>query len=55
MPTANPSPRSPRTAPAGPSGKDPQITWRGGWDRAEEAVTALLDRRLHGKAVLDIG
>ncbi|MGP3946454.1 zinc-binding dehydrogenase [Streptomyces sp. 6N106] len=33
---------------------DPQITWRGGWDRAEEAVTALLDRRLHGKAVLDI-
>ncbi|MFD5388652.1 zinc-binding dehydrogenase [Streptomyces sp. NPDC127074] len=34
---------------------DPQITWRGGWDRAEDAVTALLDRRLHGKAVLDIG
>ncbi|WP_413101528.1 zinc-binding dehydrogenase [Streptomyces sp. Inha503] len=34
---------------------DPQITWRGGWDRAEQAVTALLDRRLHGKAVLDIG
>ncbi|AQW51196.1 zinc-binding dehydrogenase [Streptomyces violaceusniger] len=34
---------------------DPQITWRGGWDRAEEAVAALLDRRLHGKAVLDIG
>ncbi|MFE2184036.1 zinc-binding dehydrogenase [Streptomyces sp. NPDC059455] len=33
---------------------DPQITWRGGWDRAEEAITALLDRRLHGKAVLDI-
>ncbi|MBO3679035.1 zinc-binding dehydrogenase [Streptomyces sp. NEAU-YJ-81] len=34
---------------------DPQITWRGGWDRAEEAVAALLDRRLHGKAVLDVG
>ncbi|WPB92866.1 zinc-binding dehydrogenase [Streptomyces malaysiensis] len=34
---------------------DPRITWRGGWDRAEEAVTALLNRRLHGKAVLDIG
>ncbi|HEX2313152.1 MAG TPA: zinc-binding dehydrogenase [Thermomonospora sp.] len=33
---------------------DPQITWRGGWDKAEEAVGALLDRRLHGKAVLDI-
>ncbi|MFI0822421.1 zinc-binding dehydrogenase [Streptomyces sp. NPDC021098] len=35
-------------------GLDPQIAWRGGWDRAEEAVTALLDRRLHGKAVLEI-
>ncbi|GAA2342652.1 zinc-binding dehydrogenase [Streptomyces violaceusniger] len=34
---------------------DPQITWRGGWDRAEEAITALTERRLHGKAVLDIG
>ncbi|MFE3219738.1 zinc-binding dehydrogenase [Streptomyces antimycoticus] len=34
---------------------DPQITWRGGWDRAEQAVTALTERRLHGKAVLDIG
>ncbi|MGW2329034.1 zinc-binding dehydrogenase [Streptomyces sp. NPDC001700] len=34
---------------------DPQIAWRGGWDRAEEAVAALLERRLHGKAVLDIG
>ncbi|MCQ8834248.1 zinc-binding dehydrogenase [Streptomyces malaysiensis] len=34
---------------------DPRIAWRGGWDRAEEAVTALLNRRLHGKAVLDIG
>lgn len=33
---------------------DPQISWRGSWDHAEEAVTALLDRRLHGKAVLDI-
>ncbi|EXU66243.1 alcohol dehydrogenase [Streptomyces sp. PRh5] len=34
---------------------DPQITWRGGWDRADEAIATLLDRRLHGKAVLDIG
>ncbi len=33
---------------------DPGISWRGGWDRAAEAVDALLGRRLHGKAVLDI-
>jgi NADPH:quinone reductase-like Zn-dependent oxidoreductase len=33
---------------------DPQITWRGGWDKAGEAVSALLERRLHGKAVLDL-
>ncbi|WP_329082242.1 MULTISPECIES: zinc-binding dehydrogenase [unclassified Streptosporangium] len=36
-------------------GLDPQVSWRGGWDRAAEAVEALLGRRLHGKAVLDIG
>lgn len=34
---------------------DPGISWRGGWEQADEAVTALLERRLHGKAVLDIG
>ncbi|MFC7330584.1 zinc-binding dehydrogenase [Marinactinospora rubrisoli] len=34
---------------------DPQIVWRGGWDRVEEATAALLSRRLHGKAVLEIG
>ncbi|GAA4195583.1 zinc-binding dehydrogenase [Streptosporangium oxazolinicum] len=34
---------------------DPQVAWRGGWDRAAEAIEALLGRRLHGKAVLDIG
>lgn len=33
---------------------DPQISWRGGWDKAPEAVGALLERRLHGKAVLDL-
>ncbi len=33
---------------------DPQISWRGSWDRVAEAVDALLERRLHGKAVLDI-
>ncbi|GAA4091817.1 zinc-binding dehydrogenase [Actinomadura miaoliensis] len=33
---------------------DPQISWRGSWDRAAEAVEALLGRRLHGKAILEI-
>ncbi|MER7368767.1 zinc-binding dehydrogenase, partial [Nonomuraea wenchangensis] len=33
---------------------DPHVSWRGGWDRAGEAVSALLERRLHGKAVLDV-
>ncbi|GAA0928094.1 zinc-binding dehydrogenase [Pseudonocardia zijingensis] len=34
---------------------DPQISWRGSWEDAAEAVGALLGRRLHGKAVLEIG
>ncbi|WP_409463993.1 zinc-binding dehydrogenase [Amycolatopsis sp. GA6-003] len=34
---------------------DPGISWRGSWERHAEAVRALLDRRLHGKAVLEIG
>lgn len=33
---------------------DARISWRGGWDKAGEAVEALLERRLHGKAVLDL-
>lgn len=33
---------------------DPQITWRGNWTRVDEATEALLNRRLHGKAVLDL-
>jgi NADPH:quinone reductase-like Zn-dependent oxidoreductase len=33
---------------------DPQIGWRSGWDRASEAAEALLSRRVHGKAVLDV-
>jgi NADPH:quinone reductase-like Zn-dependent oxidoreductase len=33
---------------------DPQISWRGGWDAAPDAVDALLGRRLHGKAVLEL-
>ncbi|MGH4031703.1 zinc-binding dehydrogenase [Actinomycetota bacterium Odt1-20B] len=34
---------------------DPQISWRGSWHQAAAATEALLERRLHGKAVLDIG
>jgi NADPH:quinone reductase-like Zn-dependent oxidoreductase len=34
---------------------DPGISWRGGWEQAQEAVALLLGRRLHGKAVLDLG
>ncbi|WP_063060082.1 zinc-binding dehydrogenase [Nocardia sienata] len=33
---------------------DPGISWRGPWTRYDEAAQALLGRRLHGKAVLDI-
>jgi NADPH:quinone reductase len=33
---------------------DPGISWRGPWTRYDDAAQALLDRRLHGKAVLDI-
>ncbi|GAA1022629.1 oxidoreductase [Acrocarpospora pleiomorpha] len=32
----------------------PEITWRGGWNDVSEAVSALVERRLHGKAVLDL-
>ncbi|MFJ9434408.1 zinc-binding dehydrogenase [Streptomyces sp. NPDC101490] len=32
----------------------PQIGWRGHWEQAELASTALLARRIHGKAVLDV-
>ena len=34
---------------------DPQITWRGSWADYDEAVQLLLDRCLHGKAILEIG
>ncbi|ACZ90318.1 zinc-binding dehydrogenase [Streptosporangium roseum] len=33
---------------------DPGIAWRGTWDKAAEALDALRERRLHGKAVLDL-
>jgi NADPH:quinone reductase len=33
---------------------DPQVSWRGSWKDAADATGALLERRLHGKAVLDI-
>ncbi|WP_127936822.1 hypothetical protein [Nonomuraea polychroma] len=32
----------------------PEITWRGGWDDVPDAVGALVEHRLHGKAVLDL-
>ncbi|MCZ0970594.1 hypothetical protein ACFU90_02230 [Streptomyces noursei] len=32
----------------------PHLAWRGAWDDAAGAVDALLGRRLHGKAVLDV-
>jgi NADPH2:quinone reductase len=33
---------------------DPGISWRGPWTHHDDAAQALLNRRLHGKAVLDI-
>ncbi|MGW6278466.1 zinc-binding dehydrogenase [Kribbella sp. NPDC055071] len=33
---------------------DPAVSWRGDWSRHAEATDALLGRRLHGKAVLDV-
>jgi NADPH2:quinone reductase len=33
---------------------DPQISWRGTWDAAADAIDALMSRRLHGKAVLEL-
>lgn len=33
---------------------DPQVGWRGSWDRVSEAASALLERRVAGKAVLDV-
>ncbi|OXM45122.1 zinc-binding dehydrogenase [Amycolatopsis alba] len=33
---------------------DPGISMRAAWTSHDEAATALLDRRLHGKAVLDV-
>lgn len=32
----------------------PEIDWRGSWERVTEAARALLDRRIAGKAVLDV-
>ncbi|MCL4507929.1 MAG: zinc-binding dehydrogenase [Chloroflexi bacterium] len=33
---------------------DPQIAWRGSWERSAEAVQLLLGRKINGKAILDI-
>ncbi|MFC9974668.1 zinc-binding dehydrogenase [Spirillospora sp. NPDC127200] len=32
----------------------PEVDWRGPWERVTEAARALLDRRIAGKAVLDV-
>ncbi|MFI6497966.1 zinc-binding dehydrogenase [Nonomuraea typhae] len=32
----------------------PEVHWRGSWERLTEAAQALLDRRIAGKAVLDV-
>ncbi|GAA3013770.1 zinc-binding dehydrogenase [Streptosporangium longisporum] len=32
----------------------PEVGWRGSWERVAEAAQALLDRRVAGKAVLDV-
>lgn len=34
---------------------DPQIGWRGSWEDASDAASALLARQVRGKAVLDVG
>jgi NADPH2:quinone reductase len=33
---------------------DPQIGWRGPWEKAADAAAALLGRKVQGKAVLDV-
>jgi NADPH:quinone reductase-like Zn-dependent oxidoreductase len=33
---------------------DPQVGWRGPWERVGEAAAALLGRRVRGKAVLEV-
>ncbi|HEY5833352.1 zinc-binding dehydrogenase [Streptomyces sp.] len=33
----------------------PEVDWRGSWERVAEAAQALLDRRIAGKVVLDVG
>lgn len=33
----------------------PEVGWRGDWERVHEAVTALRERRVAGKAVLELG
>lgn len=40
---------------AGSGRIDPQIGWRGPWEKAADAAQALRDRRVAGKAVLEIG
>jgi NADPH:quinone reductase-like Zn-dependent oxidoreductase len=35
-------------------GLDPQVDWRGPWDKVGDAAAALLGRRVRGKAVLEV-
>jgi NADPH:quinone reductase len=33
---------------------DPQVGWRGPWERVSDAAAALLGRQVRGKAVLEV-
>ncbi|MBV1852562.1 zinc-binding dehydrogenase [Catellatospora tritici] len=33
---------------------DPQVAWRGGWERVAEAAAEFFARRVNGKAILDV-
>jgi NADPH:quinone reductase-like Zn-dependent oxidoreductase len=33
---------------------DPQVGWRGPWEKAADAAAALLGRQVRGKAVLEM-
>jgi len=33
---------------------DPQVGWRGPWQQAADAAAALMDRKVRGKAVLEV-
>jgi NADPH:quinone reductase len=33
---------------------DPQVGWRGPWHQVADAAAALMDRKVQGKAVLEL-